>query len=99
MRSGVLASVVPYLVVGGMFTVGPVARAAPLETCFGETATIIGPPGGGRINGTSGEDIIVGLDGNDSIYGRGGNDLICANGAPEPPPEARPRRRARGACR
>jgi Ca2+-binding RTX toxin-like protein len=80
MRNRVLASVVPFVVVGGMFVIGPAARAAPTATCFGQPATIIGRPGGGRINGTSGDDVIVGLDGNDSIYGRGGNDLICANG-------------------
>ena len=51
--------------------------AAPIVTCGGVTATIVGTPGDDVINGTSGNDVINGLGGNDVINGLGGDDRIC----------------------
>ncbi len=52
---------------------------APLPTCQGRTATIVGEPGAETLNGTSGADVIVGLGGDDTIHGRGGSDVICGS--------------------
>lgn len=57
--------------------VGIASPAAAVETCGGETATIVGTEGADTLNGTSGVDVIAGLGGNDTINGLGGNDLIC----------------------
>jgi Ca2+-binding RTX toxin-like protein len=49
--------------------------AAPLQTCLGKPATIVGQ---GTIRGTAKSDVIVGGPGADTILGGGGNDRICA---------------------
>jgi Ca2+-binding RTX toxin-like protein len=49
-----------------------------VQTCNGQTATIIGTPGNDTIYGTAGADVIVAGAGGDTIYGYGGNDVICA---------------------
>jgi Ca2+-binding RTX toxin-like protein len=51
--------------------------AAPVPTCNGLAATIVGTPGDDVIDGTAGADVIAGLDGNDVIRGGLGNDVIC----------------------
>ncbi len=50
---------------------------APLSTCKGKPATIVGTEGNDVRKGTSGKDVMVGLGGNDKLSGLGGNDVIC----------------------
>jgi hypothetical protein len=50
---------------------------APIFTCFGVPATIIGTTGKDTLVGTPGDDVIVGLGGNDAIDGKGGDDRLC----------------------
>jgi Ca2+-binding RTX toxin-like protein len=50
---------------------------APLSTCKGKPATILGTEGNDVRKGTSGKDAMVGLGGNDKLSGLGGNDVIC----------------------
>lgn len=52
---------------------------APVHTCNGEVATIVGTNGDDDLVGTEGRDVIVGLRGRDTIRGLGGNDVICGN--------------------
>ncbi|KRE93577.1 hypothetical protein ASG76_14115 [Nocardioides sp. Soil774] len=54
-----------------------VATAAPVPTCFGKPATVVGTVGNDVLTGTGGADVIVGLGGKDKISGGGGDDLIC----------------------
>jgi Ca2+-binding RTX toxin-like protein len=51
-----------------------------LGTCNGLPVTLVVPPGGGRFDGTNGDDVILGTDGPDEIRGLGGNDTICGEG-------------------
>ena len=53
------------------------ADAAPLPTCHGERATIVGTPADDHMTGTPGDDVIVALAGDDVVLGRGGDDLVC----------------------
>lgn len=46
--------------------------------CNGLPATIVALAHGGRLYGTSGNDVIVGSSKRDIIYGGGGNDVICS---------------------
>lgn len=57
-----------------------IAQGAPLPTCRGQEATIVGTFGPDELMGTPGDDVIVGRGGDDTIIGRGGNDLICGGG-------------------
>ena len=50
---------------------------APLSTCKGKPATIVGTEGNDVRKGTAGKDVMVGLGGNDKLSGLGGNDVIC----------------------
>ena len=50
---------------------------APVPTCNGLPATIIGTNRADRLTGTPGDDVMVGLGGDDWINGMGGNDTIC----------------------
>jgi Ca2+-binding RTX toxin-like protein len=54
--------------------------AASTKTCNGLTVTLEAIPGGGRFDGTQGDDVILGTPGPDVIYGLGGNDTICGEG-------------------
>jgi uncharacterized delta-60 repeat protein len=49
-------------------------------TCAGATATIVAAAEGGRVQGTSGNDVIAGGPGPDTISGLGGKDVICGVG-------------------
>jgi Ca2+-binding RTX toxin-like protein len=51
--------------------------AAPIPTCAGKPATIVGS---GVIIGTGRNDVIVGSDGPDVIHGGFGSDIICGGG-------------------
>ncbi|MGY2704471.1 calcium-binding protein [Nocardioides sp. HB32] len=53
------------------------AGAAPVPTCQGEPATVVGTPHADRLVGTPEADVIVGLNGDDVVRGRGGDDLVC----------------------
>lgn len=46
--------------------------------CDGLPATIVASENGGRLYGTSGDDVIVGSSKRDIIFGFGGNDVICS---------------------
>jgi Tol biopolymer transport system component len=67
----------------GTATAGPVSSSAsaaipaPMPTCAGVPATIVGTAGADRIVGTVHRDVIVGLGGDDRIVALGGDDLIC----------------------
>jgi Ca2+-binding RTX toxin-like protein len=50
----------------------------PLPKCRGRTATIVGT--GGKLNGTSKNDVIVGSTRRDVINAGGGADLVCVRG-------------------
>jgi Ca2+-binding RTX toxin-like protein len=54
-----------------------VTVTAPVLTCFGVPATLVGTKGKDILRGTSRNDVIVALGGNDIIDGNGGDDLIC----------------------
>lgn len=56
-----------------------IAQGAPLPTCRGQEATLVGTFGPDELVGTPGDDVIVGRGGDDIIRGRGGNDIICGN--------------------
>jgi Ca2+-binding RTX toxin-like protein len=58
--------------------VGQAGGAAPMRTCFGSPATIAGPDGRGRVEGTPRADVIVTGPGGTMVEAGGGNDLICA---------------------
>jgi Ca2+-binding RTX toxin-like protein len=58
-------------------TLAPAAAAAPLPTCAGVEATIVGTPADDHMTATPGDDVIVSLGGDDTVLGRGGDDLIC----------------------
>jgi Ca2+-binding RTX toxin-like protein len=51
--------------------------SAPLSTCKGRPATIVGTEGNDVRQGTSGKDVMVGLGGNDKLSGLAGKDTIC----------------------
>ncbi len=51
---------------------------APVWTCNGIPATIVGTPGSETIEGTAGADVIAAREGDDTIRGLGGDDIICA---------------------
>jgi uncharacterized repeat protein (TIGR01451 family) len=51
---------------------------APVPTCGGLAATIVGTPGADVLTGTVGNDVILAGAGNDRIFSFGGKDLICA---------------------
>ncbi len=51
---------------------------AEAATCQGETATIVGTPGG-TVSGTEARDVVVSNRAT-SIYTRGGDDLVCVTG-------------------
>ncbi|MDN4172003.1 calcium-binding protein [Nocardioides sp. SOB77] len=53
------------------------ATAAPVPTCHGRAATIVGTPADDRITATPGPDVVVGLAGDDVLLGRGGDDVLC----------------------
>ena len=53
--------------------------AAPVPTCEGEAATIVGTSGDDILIGTNGDDVIVGLEGNDQIEGGAGHDILCGS--------------------
>lgn len=55
------------------------AAAAPVESCQGREATVVGS--GGITMGTSGDDVLVSVEGY-SVRALGGDDLICVRGAP-----------------
>ncbi len=57
-----------------------VTTPAPVATCEGKPATIVGTTGSDTLVGTGGDDVIVGLGGDDDITGGGGNDLVCGGG-------------------
>ena len=59
-------------------TVGALpASAAPVPTCQGVPATLVGTSGNDSLVGSNRPDVIVGLAGNDRIRGLRGNDLVC----------------------
>ena len=51
---------------------------APLPSCRGRTATVVGSPEKDVLRGTPKADVIVGLAGSDTINALGGNDVVCA---------------------
>jgi hypothetical protein len=53
------------------------AGAAPIPTCNGLPATIVGTAVGETIPGTAGDDVIVALGGDDNVLPSAGNDTIC----------------------
>lgn len=52
--------------------------AAPVPTCGGVPATIVGTPGADVLTGSAGDDVILAGAGSDRIFSFGGKDLICA---------------------
>jgi Ca2+-binding RTX toxin-like protein len=56
------------------------AEAAPVPTCHGRPATVVGTSGPDRLIGTAGPDVVVGLGGRDIVRGRGGDDVLCGGG-------------------
>ncbi len=54
-----------------------VLPAAPLPTCAGHKATMVGTEGPDQLTGTEKRDVIAALGGDDLVTGLGGNDLIC----------------------
>lgn len=63
---------------------GPLLLAVPSGSaasyqCFGEAATIVGPPGNDIVDLTTGHDVVVTLGGDDIVRPReaGGPDTIC----------------------
>ena len=55
-----------------------VLAKAPVATCRGVAATVVGTPGPDRLTGTRGPDVIVAWGGNDVVFSFAGRDLICA---------------------
>ena len=53
--------------------------AAPVPSCEGKAATIVGTSGDDTLIGTNGDDVIVGLEGNDQIEGGAGHDILCGS--------------------
>ena len=63
----------------GAALLAPVGTAAAAgETCQGQSATLVGTPGG-QITGTEGADVIVTNDAT-RVDALGGDDLVCATG-------------------
>ena len=50
---------------------------APMPTCDGVPATIVGTDEADVLRGTPGDDVIVALNGADEITALGGDDLVC----------------------
>ncbi len=69
-RIAVLAALACLAAAGG-------AQGAPLETCQGLTATVVGTAGDDVLRGTPGDDVIDAGAGNDVVFGNDGNDTIC----------------------
>jgi uncharacterized repeat protein (TIGR01451 family) len=51
---------------------------APVPTCGGVAATIVGTPGADVLTGSAGNDVVLAGASNDRIFTFGGKDLICA---------------------
>jgi uncharacterized repeat protein (TIGR01451 family) len=51
---------------------------APVPTCGGLPATIVGTPGADVLTGSAGNDVILAGGASDRIFSFGGKDLICA---------------------
>lgn len=51
---------------------------APVPTCGGLPATIVGTPGADVMTGSAGDDVILAGAGGDRIFSFGGKDVICA---------------------
>ncbi len=65
------------VMIGAFNVSAPAAQA--VETCDGQTPTIVGTLGDDTLTGTAGDDVIAGLGGSDTIQGLDGNDSICAD--------------------
>lgn len=74
-----MRALVPLALMAALLTPGSAASAAaaPLPTCGGVRATIVGTDADDRMVATPGDDVIVALGGDDTVLGRGGDDLIC----------------------
>ncbi len=80
-RTGLIAVLAAAMV--GLLQPGAAADGAVAsQTCFGQTATIVGTDGDDVLTGTDGDDVIVGLGGTDTIYPRAGDDRVCAGPNP-----------------
>ena len=51
---------------------------APVPTCKGRKATIVGTAGPDLLTGTAGDDVVFAWSGEDRAFTFGGSDLICA---------------------
>lgn len=71
-----MSALVPLALLTALLTPTPTA-AAPLPTCHGVEATIVGTPADDHMTATPGDDVIVALGGDDTVLGRGGNDVVC----------------------
>lgn len=74
-----MSALVPLALLAALLTPGSPASAAaaPLPTCDGVRATIVGTPADDHMTATPGDDVIVALGGDDTVLGRGGDDIIC----------------------
>jgi Ca2+-binding RTX toxin-like protein len=50
---------------------------APVGTCAGKVATIVGTGHADKLRGTKGDDVIAAGGGDDRVVGLGGDDLVC----------------------
>lgn len=75
-RALLSVAAVPAVVAAVLVPLSP-AQAAPVPTCHGLKATIVGTPAPDHMTATPFDDVIVSLGGDDVVLGRGGNDVIC----------------------
>lgn len=74
-----MRALLPLALLAALLTPGSPASAAaaPLPTCDGVRATIVGTDADDHMTATPGDDVIVALGGDDTVLGRGGDDIIC----------------------
>jgi Ca2+-binding RTX toxin-like protein len=79
-----MAAAIGLALFGSLFSSATAPASAAAETCDGQAATIVVPPGYHNpiplVTGTQGDDVIVGTDAWNRIDGAGGNDTICGLG-------------------
>lgn len=74
----VRSRVLPLLFVAALAVASHSSSEAALEPaiCFGQVATIVGPPGEMFVYGTNGPDVIV-TNGAEGVWAQSGDDLVC----------------------